>query len=374
MNETADIPRRLATTWEKDQYLAGNRTFEGAIETEEGLLIPLNPTEASVIEQLTENTGRHLLDSGGAYGRNWERNAHRDFTNEETTVLSVKSGYLEITHNVYGWLSERVEYKADLDDLFNRWASAEAGDVDVLRYGSVEKGHRADQPWLQSAEDFAELLGGGGIYGDGKPFVCNTYNGEDLLSQTLQYVYFTIDADLRLKVTEVEGGVDVEVLEDGQCVLDRCACGGEEDHDAVAVWPSGEYVLLQVHGGCDVRGGYTRARVYETWIDGGDGKSILDNARASLWCPGPEKSEGVQETLDGNTVYELQHRWYSDDGCSWYSDDGLPVPDNDTLVFVDDETEIPTDLEERRGKFWANKDTNTLHCPVCFGVIEADTY
>lgn len=31
-------------------------------------------TKHLIYEMLTENTGRHMLDSGGAYGRNWERN------------------------------------------------------------------------------------------------------------------------------------------------------------------------------------------------------------------------------------------------------------------------------------------------------------
>ena len=28
---------------------------------------------------LTENTGKHMLDSGGAYGRHWERNQKKSF-------------------------------------------------------------------------------------------------------------------------------------------------------------------------------------------------------------------------------------------------------------------------------------------------------
>ena len=31
-------------------------------------------TEKMVFELITENTGQHFLDSGGAYGRHWERN------------------------------------------------------------------------------------------------------------------------------------------------------------------------------------------------------------------------------------------------------------------------------------------------------------
>ncbi len=35
-----------------------------------------------ILGQLRENTGRHMLDSGGAYGRHWERNQLRDFEAE----------------------------------------------------------------------------------------------------------------------------------------------------------------------------------------------------------------------------------------------------------------------------------------------------
>lgn len=35
-------------------------------------------TAEVIASMLTENTGRHMLDSGGAYGRNWERNHGRD--------------------------------------------------------------------------------------------------------------------------------------------------------------------------------------------------------------------------------------------------------------------------------------------------------
>ena len=43
-------------------------------------------TNKLVYEMLTENTGSHMGDSGGAYGRHWERNQKRtieDFSNEE---------------------------------------------------------------------------------------------------------------------------------------------------------------------------------------------------------------------------------------------------------------------------------------------------
>ena len=45
----------------------------------------LKTIEQTIFEMITENTGSHMLDSGGAYGRNWQRNQGKtidDFKNE----------------------------------------------------------------------------------------------------------------------------------------------------------------------------------------------------------------------------------------------------------------------------------------------------
>ena len=62
-------------------------------------------TKEVLKEMLTENTGIHLLDSGGVYGRHWERNQGRDFDNEPATLLKFNSSEgefeIDITHNLY---------------------------------------------------------------------------------------------------------------------------------------------------------------------------------------------------------------------------------------------------------------------------------
>src|SRR3990167_10080912 len=65
----------------------------------------------------------------------------------------------------------------------------------------------------------------------------NTYNYESLLSQTLQYTYY------------------------------RRADG---DYGA----------LVQVHGGCDVRGGYTRPRAFRVWED----SALWQDTRVTVYC------------------------------------------------------------------------------------------
>ena len=44
-----------------------------------------------VSEMLKENTGTHFLDSGGSYGRSWQRNQKRDFEKEEACIVDIRA-------------------------------------------------------------------------------------------------------------------------------------------------------------------------------------------------------------------------------------------------------------------------------------------
>ena len=116
-------------------------------------------------------------------------------------VIDARYGYVVVS--AIQWLAEHVTFDPEMDERFQALLS-----------------ERHDSSYLEYMMSFAESLEGTGLYGDGDPMLINTYNHECVLSQTLQFVYF------------------------------------EHDHTS--------YVILQVHGGCDVRGGYTRPRVFET--------------------------------------------------------------------------------------------------------------
>jgi hypothetical protein len=104
----------------------------------------------------------------------------------------------------------------------------------------------------------------GDAYGElTEPRSWNTYNGEDALAQVLQGVTYA-------------------------------------DEDAV-------YVLLQIHGGCDVRGGYTRPRVFRVDVDM-PSFFPYDNAEYTVHCTGPE-CEAYWDVRGGG--YEVTDR----DGC-----------------------------------------------------------
>lgn len=222
---------------------------------------------------LCENTGRAMCDSGGeptydangnytgsthGYGRHYERNAKRKFENEQASrvrfsVYGKGDGAklsIDAVHNVYHWLKEKLTYDAEMDVRFQAFAS-QPGNEGESWLSIME----AFPTTLKDADENGEALEVAGIYGEGRPVTVNTYNGADLLSQVLQYVYF-----------EVKYG------------------------DA--------YVILQIHNGADVRGGYTIPRVFTV----NDELGIFNNADGSIVCG------------------HCDHYWHTDDGSNWYED------------------------------------------------------
>ena len=159
-----------------------------------------------IFDMLTENTGRHPLDSGGAYGRAWERNQARtieDFENEpEEKYTYHKSGnYLERTVSVFHFLSQ-----LDMDELCEEFNAMPCRDWDAD--DEVYGVSKVQWDWLKANH---EVKVG---------YTFNTYNGDSDLSQILQGSWVEIDDEV--------------------------------------------YLLLQIHGGCDARGGYTNAKLFTT--------------------------------------------------------------------------------------------------------------
>ena len=178
----------------------------------------MNKLQQLIYEKLTENTGKHFLDSGGSNNRHWQRNQEKtidDFINEEEQVFGVgfnnegKADELFRTVSVFHYLAGDGS-NLELDKIskeFNKLNELNDELADCEPYGVGV-----------SAWDYlSEFVDEDNIH------TWNTYNGDSDLSQTLQ------GATLRLFV-------------DGQY----------ED-----------YVLIQIHGGCDVRGGYTDAILFK---------------------------------------------------------------------------------------------------------------
>jgi hypothetical protein len=158
-----------------------------------------------IYNMLTENTGSHMLDSGGAYGRNWERNqvkTMQDFENEPEELYTYSKRWNELSRTVSVYHHYLSQLQTDeVCDQFNAMP-CEDWDAEVV-YG-VSK---SQWEWLN--EFFPDLK---------VTSTFNTYNWDSDLSQILQGCWIAV-------------GVE-------------------------------SYLLLQIHGGCDARGGYTNAKLF----------------------------------------------------------------------------------------------------------------
>lgn len=278
-------------------------------------------------DMLKENTGVHMLDSGMSCGRHWQRNQARDFDNEPETTITGRWDYVEVTHNVYHWLKNRLTYNEELDQRFRDYAHRD----DDYYFQS--------ESWLQCAEGFLEILGKeheeeyghglGGIYGEGEPFCVNTYNEEELLSQILQFYYW-------------------------------------EDED-------GEHVLLQIHGGADVRGGYTRPVAFDVSGPMASEICMFDFGKAHVYCTN-EHPTAVQLRIDGDEDGGDCGNYWVLYGSS--VEDSNTKSDLDKLVKYDADPEDTPDGEPPapgRGYAFVDEDGN-IHCPDCGSVLAASPY
>tara|TARA_R110000772_G_scaffold194656_1_gene305427 strand:+ start:1019 stop:1732 length:714 start_codon:yes stop_codon:yes gene_type:complete len=169
--------------------------------------------EDLIFSMLTENTGVHMCDSGGDNGRMWQRNANKcvaDFEAEPQELYQYDPKYNEIyrTVSVFHYLTNNLE-------------------VDDIAFNFNELNTEAEDYKADCKEDDASLYGVSfnawlNLVKDNDVEVqrsWNTYNGESDLSQILQGANLTIN----------------------------------EEH----------YILIQIHGGADARGGYTDAKLFK---------------------------------------------------------------------------------------------------------------
>jgi len=220
-----------------------------------------NRVERQLISMLTENTSAHFLDSGGAYGRAWQRNrgimdwhdiSETEVDTDVWTHEDTPTWGVSITRNIFPYLANRLALDKDttrLNSQFTRFANRKENE---------------DMGWPQLMEAFVDFLhesnedirkqGGG-----------NTYNGESTLSQVLQYEIFTEDKS-------------------GEC-----------------------YAILQIHGGADVRGGYTRPHIFKALDDYSEGcpSFIFDehDIYASCKCVNASSDDcGYHWYVDGSSA------------------------------------------------------------------------
>lgn len=217
-------------------------------------------TGNKLAKMLKENTGRHMLDSGGAYGRHWERNQLTDFENEPR--YTTYNNEL-VTFSLFHFLRDRLIYDhrmAGLTGAFKRYVFS------TPEFSRI---------YTNSTDDAVEWMMAAPRLGEEWEMICsyNTYNGEDALSQVIQYAILESDF-------------------------------------------SSQLIALSIHNGCDVRGGYTDVAFFEFQDDW---YSILDNSQFWSQCP----------KCDHNWYYESAgyYAYYNGSTAEGPEPDGLRCPD-----------------------------------------------
>ena len=160
-------------------------------------------TENVVYSMLTENTGKHFLDSGMENDRHWQQNRLK-------TIKEFKLQNKIVEWNIY---NEKLECSVSYPVF--RFL------VDNLNYNEeqtkeLRKYEKPDRTYLEDILDYVE-----NTFEITEPKSFNTYEMEECsLSQVIQFSFIEY---------------------------------GEKN-----------YVILQVHNGCDVRGGYTKPVVFDS--------------------------------------------------------------------------------------------------------------
>ena len=206
----------------------------------------MKTVKETILRMLTENTGKHFLDSGGAYGRNWQRNQEKDFENEPEVSVEVWNDEVSYSISVFHYLNGAgLEFDSICNEFNKLQENSDNWNADTECYGVS----REAWEWLENYNDVSIEN------------TWNTYNGESFLSQVLQGSYLEINGDT--------------------------------------------YVLFQIHGGCDVRGGYTDAKLFKC-------------DAFQEWLP----TETVYGEIDGVQVDNMY------DGYSLTDENGQPVTFN----------------------------------------------
>jgi len=153
-----------------------------------------------VAAMLCEDTGAHMLDSGGSGGRHWQWNRSRDFPAEDAISVTVDSfGDVSVYLNLYHFMRTHLNLTKESEQL-NRA---------LHKFANYPK--RKHEAWEDVLEAFFRHRG--------------------------------------LTVTN-------HGLTDPDTLLDQPFAYWEFEHDDV------DMVVIQVHGGCDLRGGYGSPQIF----------------------------------------------------------------------------------------------------------------
>ncbi len=255
----------------------------------------MNKTKSILTEMLTENTGTQLMDSGEHKNRNWQINQNMDFESENIVTLTFKS---EINYNrsVFHFLHSKLYYSEKLNIELKEFEK-ENIDLDYFEL-------RENFPYWYAEKYNLEI---GGLFGENSPFNVLTCNHVCNLSQDFLLTYFTLD--------KVES-----------------------------------FIALQIHGGCDIRGGYTNPVIFEITDE-----DILNFSTGYISCN------------------SCENNWHTTDSHNWY-------PENHKLINLEHYTFKETDKDTKTTETIAKNNINTDSiyidnnkngfCPICGNLLE----
>ena len=137
-------------------------------------------TETVIYKMLTENTGKHFLDSGGEYGRHWQRNQKKSLNDfkKEKYISYDADGYA--TKSLFHHLDESIEYLPEETKMLNDWIKKD-------KYDSFKNPNGRDHV-IADVSDFMNEY----FYPNDKIYCHYTYNDENILSQNFQILHSTV--------------------------------------------------------------------------------------------------------------------------------------------------------------------------------------
>lgn len=273
-------------------------------------------TKQIVREMLSENTGSHMLDSGGAYGRWWSTNQKHlkedpDYLDKqpEAWVEFDEDGKWEGGITTYKYLVEKFEANRKWHDLF---------------YAFNAKPEYEHECWEDVLEAFMDEY-------DLEPHqMCAGYDEEQFLNQPI--IWWVME------------------------------------HPDSGDW----FIIIRSHNGCDLRGGWSgpqffnhrEQQEYDVYLEPG----------ITLWCGGDAYIEHEQIELWGG-MYDrerhYQHIWDTDPRSHPYgtfenSDGGKNFGEFEFVIEPDDDWATANGYGAGRVVV---KD-GEIHCPYCGGVMQ----
>lgn len=223
----------------------------------------MTATSKVIKKMMLEHCGTNLIDSGGAYGYQYEKRAERDLDKEPYAKVeweALKDGRLcgYVTKSMYHHLCNTLEYDSYLTSRLKNYFKRE---FKSAPYADTDE-------W----EEFVKTL-----RGSTEVFSDNTYNHDSTLDGVFCYTSFTM--------------------------------------------PDDKYVILATHNGCDVRWGYSEPKVFRQVDD----YALFDFNM--IWCSCDGACQGVNDLDSdwGTCIYVEKGDWSAEDepGKYWFKDGKL---------------------------------------------------